>query len=73
MATSVAVLRIRADRHYTTDVLAGALIGTSTGFLLPKLGHYWFELAPERATAGVRWSAAPLVGSTWGAVLFGSL
>jgi membrane-associated phospholipid phosphatase len=29
-----------ADRHYATDVLLGASLGTTAGFLLPWLFHY---------------------------------
>ena len=36
-AGTVGYLRYRAGRHFTTDVLAGALIGSSIGYLVPKL------------------------------------
>ncbi len=32
--------RIMGDRHYATDVLSGAVIGSATGFLVPWLLHY---------------------------------
>ena len=31
-----------ADRHYATDVLAGSAIGLFSGFLLPRLTHYYW-------------------------------
>ncbi|HVZ72913.1 MAG TPA: phosphatase PAP2 family protein [Polyangia bacterium] len=34
------VLRIMADRHFTTDVLLGAAIGFGSGYGLPTLLHY---------------------------------
>lgn len=34
VATFVGVARVEADKHYTHDVLAGALIGGASGFLL---------------------------------------
>jgi len=38
-ATSVAYIRVAADLHWTTDVLAGAAVGTGIGVLVPLLGH----------------------------------
>ena len=32
-------LRIAADRHWTTDVLAGAAVGTATGLVVPLLAY----------------------------------
>lgn len=43
MATAVATLRMIADRHYLTDVLMGAVLGLSTGFLMPYLLHYQWD------------------------------
>jgi membrane-associated phospholipid phosphatase len=41
LATAVtAVTRVMADRHHTTDVLAGATIGFAAGYALPWLLHY---------------------------------
>jgi len=40
LATGDGVLRIMGDRHYTTDVLAGAAIGFGFGFGVPTLLHY---------------------------------
>ena len=41
-ATATGLLRILADKHYATDVLAGAALGTVSGWLLPVLLHYGF-------------------------------
>ncbi len=46
MATTVAALRVAADRHYLTDVLIGAVMGFVVGYLVPLF------LVPERSTAG---------------------
>ena len=35
------VVRVMADRHYATDVIAGSVIGLFSGFMLPRLLHYW--------------------------------
>lgn len=40
LATATGTLRILGDRHYTTDVLVGALIGFGAGYGLPTLLHY---------------------------------
>lgn len=39
-ATAVAVMRIMADKHWWTDVIAGSTLGLATGFGLPFLLHY---------------------------------
>jgi membrane-associated phospholipid phosphatase len=44
-------LRIAADRHYFTDVLAGAIGGAATGFLMPYLFHRPDQGAATRTTA----------------------
>jgi membrane-associated phospholipid phosphatase len=36
-ASTVGYLRYRAGQHYPTDVIAGAILGASMGFLVPKL------------------------------------
>lgn len=38
-ATATAYLRIAADKHYLTDVMAGAAWGTAAGILVPHLTH----------------------------------
>lgn len=46
MASTVAVLRVAADRHYLTDVLVGAGIGMVVGYLVPVF------MVPEHRTPG---------------------
>jgi membrane-associated phospholipid phosphatase len=49
------VMRVMADRHYATDVLAGSAIGLFSGFLLPRLLHYyWSDSEPEKKPTGKR-------------------
>jgi membrane-associated phospholipid phosphatase len=61
-------LRIAADKHYLTDVLSGALLGSAVGFLVPFVFH--------RASAGsgtpeatgatqVTVARGPFVTSSW--------
>lgn len=40
VATLTGALRIMADRHWSTDVLAGAAVGLASGWLLPWLLHF---------------------------------
>ncbi len=37
LAAATGTLRIAADRHYFTDVLVGAAVGSATGFLVPHV------------------------------------
>lgn len=39
-ASTTAILRMMADKHYSTDVIAGLAVGTFAGFVLPYLLHY---------------------------------
>lgn len=36
-ASAVGYLRYRAGKHFPTDIIAGAILGASTGYLVPKL------------------------------------
>lgn len=54
------VARIAADRHYMSDVIAGAVLGWGAGFAMPALLHYeWRAAAPAQA-----WTVNPWVSST---------
>ncbi len=57
VAAVVPLLRMGADRHYLTDVLAGAAVGAAFGFGVPTLFH------PREGTdsplAKVRWVPMP--------------
>jgi membrane-associated phospholipid phosphatase len=37
LATSTAILRVEAHKHFPTDVIAGAVIGTAVGWALPQV------------------------------------
>ncbi|HJV36392.1 phosphatase PAP2 family protein [Geomonas sp.] len=47
-ATAEGFLRVMSDRHYATDVLAGTGIGLFSGFLLPRLLHYYWPQQPAQ-------------------------
>lgn len=42
-ATATGVLRMVSDSHYATDVLAGAALGLTAGYLLPKWLYFGFN------------------------------
>jgi membrane-associated phospholipid phosphatase len=56
-ASTIGVLRIVSDRHWWTDVMAGAGVGLATGFGLPFLLHYTHR-TPSTVTL------LPMVGPT---------
>jgi membrane-associated phospholipid phosphatase len=51
IATLTAYFRVAADRHYLTDVMAGAAVGSGVGFGLPYLAH---RKKPDRRIPAVR-------------------
>lgn len=54
LAATASVLRVAGDKHYATDVAAGALIGSAFGVLVPILAH-----APRAARALARLPLTP--------------
>ncbi len=59
-ATTVAWLRIRADKHWMSDIAAGTLLGLATGFGMPALLHYGVAPAPIARVAGHRFAVLPM-------------
>ncbi len=65
-ASAVGTLRVVANRHNLTDVVGGAMVGLSAGYLLPNLLNYNFgadrsshgQIAPyaDERTVGVSYS-----------------
>jgi len=68
------VLRIVSDRHYATDVAAGTVLGLFSGFVLPRLLHYYHAVAqvPEKKKSGIlikQMTVSPLIsGSSTGLI-----
>jgi membrane-associated phospholipid phosphatase len=63
LATATSNLRVRAGRHFYSDVLAGAVLGTGLGLMVPVLHH---DGRPAHALAPAEWIAigtAPLAGA----------
>jgi membrane-associated phospholipid phosphatase len=63
-AAAVAVMRIVARRHWSTDVLIGAAVGAAVGILVPQLLH--FGLAPPETGS----TSSPLLAPVPGTVSF---
>ena len=57
-ASIVGVLRMLADRHWSSDVMFGALIGLATGTLLPYALHYGWDLSAESSVGRTSMSAS---------------
>jgi membrane-associated phospholipid phosphatase len=67
LATTTGTLRVLGDRHYLTDVIAGALFGFGVGYAVPVLFHYTAAndssktaspvLAPASRTLGFQFAA----------------
>ncbi len=59
-AAAVGALRIAADKHYLSDVLAGAALGVVSGYFLPKWLHYGSDDEPTEPP-GPRASVSPML------------
>ena len=46
LATATGYFRIAADRHWSSDVLAGAAVGVACGWLVPKLHEHDLSVVP---------------------------
>ena len=51
IAAATGVFRILGDMHYASDVLTGAAVGTTVGFLLPWLLHFTRASRTTRTTS----------------------
>jgi membrane-associated phospholipid phosphatase len=70
LATTTAITRLMMDRHWATDVAAGALIGIGSGLTASYLLHYASFVQVQTKTA--RAAVLPTAGiNTLGAQLFG--
>jgi membrane-associated phospholipid phosphatase len=65
MASTSAWLRLTADRHYVSDVIAGVIVGLGVGYGLPELLFYGIEQTPPEATAA-RWTVVPMADADVG-------
>ncbi|WP_171446707.1 phosphatase PAP2 family protein [Corallococcus carmarthensis] len=63
LAASVGLLRMGADKHYLSDVLTGALLGTAFGVAVPLLLHGRVDDATPSTTRASSVSLNPMVGA----------
>jgi membrane-associated phospholipid phosphatase len=64
LASSVGYLRIASGRHFLTDVLLGAIVGSAIGYLIPKIHETDTDnLAPVMPNASPR---APMISFQFG-------
>jgi membrane-associated phospholipid phosphatase len=63
-ATAAGVFRIVADMHWTTDVIAGSLVGTAIGVSVPLALHR--REKPAKAVASWNLVALPQSVTVWG-------
>ena len=62
-ATVTGVMRIVADKHWTTDVLIGSGLGLGLGFGLPYLLHYGPHLRVQQGSNPVELALMPIVST----------
>lgn len=66
VAGAVAIGRMVTDNHYATDILAGAVVGGLTGWLVPTALHYGFK---GTNSAPVPTASSSSIGIAWAGVL----
>ena len=71
-ATAVAFMRIMADKHWWSDVIAGSTLGLATGFGLPFLLHYAPGVTSE-FLGGQKVVLLPLASDTLAGVSVGAV
>ena len=59
LAAAVGVMRMGADKHYLSDVLVGAAVGSAFGFALPRLFHGRVDRASAPDAVRLRLVPAP--------------
>jgi membrane-associated phospholipid phosphatase len=62
-ATTTGVLRVVADKHWASDVLAGAGLGLATGLGLPLLFHYRQRVAGAAPAPAAAAAVAPFASA----------
>lgn len=72
VTTGVAIGRMVTDNHYATDILAGALVGALSGWLMPTLLHYGFDgkgVGNTTANVPMPMATSTTFGMSWAFVL----
>lgn len=63
LAAGTAMLRTVADKHYLSDVIVGASVGSLIGFTLPALFHRPINVGPVEANLSVSPGGVSMVGA----------
>ncbi|CAM4083399.1 phosphatase PAP2 family protein [Corallococcus exiguus] len=63
LAASVGLLRMGADKHYLSDVITGAVLGTAFGVAVPLLLHGRVDDTPPASARPSSVSLNPMVGT----------
>ncbi|NNB89971.1 phosphatase PAP2 family protein [Corallococcus exiguus] len=63
LAASVGLLRMGADKHYLSDVITGAVLGTAFGVAVPLLLHGRVDDTPPTRARASSVSLNPMVGT----------
>ncbi|NPC75152.1 phosphatase PAP2 family protein [Corallococcus sp. AB004] len=63
LAASVGLLRMGADKHYLSDVITGAVLGTAFGVAVPLLLHGRVDDTPPTTARASSVSLNPMVGT----------
>jgi membrane-associated phospholipid phosphatase len=61
LAATTGYLRIAGDKHYFTDVLTGAVVGSFVGFAVPYWLHRSGGAGGGEAALGAGWSSGPII------------
>jgi membrane-associated phospholipid phosphatase len=62
-AIATGVGRLINDRHYATDIVAGAAIGVLSGYVAPRWLHYGFSSEDPAEDGATGWAVTPMVAS----------
>jgi membrane-associated phospholipid phosphatase len=64
-ATATGMFRIIGDRHYASDVLIGAALGFSIGYIYPWLLHYSIDDGSDAQATSVSTNASSSTSTSW--------
>ena len=66
VATAVAMMRMRADKHWPSDVITGALLGIGFGYFYPKYVYYETgKVSGSRSMTVVPTASSDHMGAAW--------
>ncbi len=63
LAATTAVMRVEAGKHFWTDVITGAVVGSAIGLLIPVLHRKALPTGVPAFASQLRFSATPMISS----------